>query len=340
MVSLSKIIRRMKFIDIGANLTDRMYHGEYNGSSKHPPDLSTVISRAKEAGVVKMMVTGGSLDESRLAIDLCRQYPGYLYATVGCHPTRCSEFETKYTFTGSVAGSDEGESEPSNTKEGGEGAATAYLTELQKLIRENRDVVVAVGECGLDAERTQFCPLETQVKYFSLQLSLAQDSGLPLFLHCRGAEAATLLREKLSLARDAWAHQGGVVHSFDGSSEERDAFLELGLHIGINGCSLKTEENLSVMKDIPSSRLLLETDCPWCEVRPSHAGYKHIKTWPQTKPVDKKKWVEGALVKGRNEPSNMRQVLEVVASVRGHQEQELADIVLSNTETLFFQKKS
>ena len=58
----------MKFIDIGANLTDTMYSGEYNGSSKHPPDLDAVLERAKNAGVVKMMVTGGNLEVRSLKL--------------------------------------------------------------------------------------------------------------------------------------------------------------------------------------------------------------------------------------------------------------------------------
>ena len=58
----------MKFIDIGANLTDTMYQGEYNGSSKHPPDLEAVLQRAKTAGVVKMMVTGGNLEVRSLKL--------------------------------------------------------------------------------------------------------------------------------------------------------------------------------------------------------------------------------------------------------------------------------
>ena len=67
---LIKSQRIMKFIDIGANLTDSMYSGQYNGSCKHPPDLESVLERAKVAGVEKMMVTGGNLEESKRAVEL------------------------------------------------------------------------------------------------------------------------------------------------------------------------------------------------------------------------------------------------------------------------------
>jgi TatD DNase family protein len=69
----------------------------------------------------------------------------------------------------------------------------------------------------------------------------------------------------------------------------------------INYSSLKSSENLDVVKQLPLERILLETDAPWCEVRPSHAGYSLIKSKPPVS-VKKEKWVETAMVKSRNEP--------------------------------------
>jgi len=296
----------MKFIDIGANLTDLMYSGEYNGSNKHKPDLQDVLARARENNVMKMMITGGNLEESRKAIELAKDNAD-LFATVGCHPTRCTEFKE-------------------NPEE--------YFSNLLQLIKDNRDQVVAVGEFGLDYDRTKFCDKETQLLYFEKQLSLCQQTGLPLFLHCRAAAddlINILQKNHSSLAA------GGVVHSFDGSASDRDRILALGFHIGINGCSLKTEDNLTVMKDIPNNKLMIETDCPWCEVKASHAGHKFVKSKFENYPaVDKKKWKEGATVKSRNEPHKIRQVLEIIAAVKEENIDNLAETIYNNTTDVFF----
>jgi len=51
-----------------------MFVGTYHNRKKHPPDLEAVISRAKAAGVEKILITGTSLDESRKALELAKQH--------------------------------------------------------------------------------------------------------------------------------------------------------------------------------------------------------------------------------------------------------------------------
>ncbi|KAJ1654400.1 hypothetical protein IWQ61_005666 [Dispira simplex] len=309
----------MKLIEIGVNLTDPVFRGVYRGKQAHPDDLDQVLERARKVGVHKMIVTGGSLSESREALELASRYDSLLYATVGCHPTRCLEFTQ------------------GNDPEG-------YYNQLLSLARshEYQGRVVAIGECGLDYDRIQFCPKKVQLEYFIKQLDLAETTGLPMFLHNRntGNDFIDIMRQHRHRIR------GGVVHSFTGSLEEALALVDLDLYIGINGCSLKTEENLRVVKAIPCHKLMIETDAPWCDIRPTHASFPYLKqarsssssnfVYHTFESKKKERFVPGSLVKGRNEPCNIQDVLLVMAAVRETSPTDLALTLYENTCRLFF----
>ncbi|KAL8767049.1 MAG: hypothetical protein Q9209_006343 [Squamulea sp. 1 TL-2023] len=310
-----------KSLHVGINLTDATYRGYYNHHStpSHPPDLPSVISRASSAGVRKFMVTGSDLDQSLQAIELAKQYPGQCYATVGVHPCSARSFD-KY-------------------KGGGE----ALLQELDRVTREGMEGgwVVAFGEIGVDFDRLGLAGKEVQEKWFQRQVEVAVKLQLPLFLHSRAAHNSFL-----SILRPHLANLPlrGLVHSFTGSLSEMQELIDLGFHIGVNGCSLKTEENLEVVKAVPLDRLQLETDGPWCEIRASHAGMTVLKgvqgresagegeTW---KKVKKEKWEEGAMVKGRNEPCEIGKVARVVAGVKGIGIEEVVDAAWRNSVGMF-----
>ncbi|KAG7384155.1 TatD DNase [Phytophthora pseudosyringae] len=311
----------LQMIDIGANLTDPVFTGLYRGKQKHESDLTAILARAKTFGVDKIIVTGGNLDESHKALQLAKGNEGdglpQLFSTVGVHPTRCSEFEAD--------GKD----------------PDAYFAELLAVCEQGKKEgrVVAIGECGLDYDRLEFCDKATQLKYFDKQFQLAEQTRLPLFLHNRntggdfyGNSFVPVLAEMISKNRSRFSN--GVVHSFTGEKDEMLKLVELGLYIGVNGCSLKTAENLECVKAIPLERLMIETDAPWCDIRATHAGHSHVTTsWPSKKA---EKYAPDCLVKGRNEPCTLIQVLEIISAIRGEAQQDVAARVLDNTEKVFF----
>ncbi|KAK5746470.1 hypothetical protein LTR17_000850 [Elasticomyces elasticus] len=283
----------LRYADIGINLSDPIFRGVHHGKRAHEDDLQHVVQRALEAGVRKMMVTGSDLQESKNAIKLAEDYPGMCYATVGVHPCSAKSFE-KYPD-----------------------GPDALMAELKKLALESRDSgkATAFGEIGLDYDRLQLCDKETQLVYFAKQLDLAIELHMPLFLHSRAAASdfERLLKERLDKLP-----KRGCVHSFTGSLEEMQAMVDIGFDIGINGCSMKTEENLAVVKEVPLERLQIETDGPWCDMRPSHASAQFTKDAPEVpKSVKKEKWSAEAMVKGRNEPCMIPKVAYAVAGIKG-----------------------
>ena len=203
-----------------------------------------------------------------------------------------------------------------------------------------------------------------------LKVAAALEPQLPLFLHSRAAHA-----DFVGLLKSAFGPQleklqkGGVVHSFTGTIEEAQELMDLGLYIGINGCSFKTAENCQVVRAISLDKMMIETDGPWCEVRPSHEGYKYLvekkapaqnggapeaKQQQQQQPqkskknqkkepdvperfktVKKEKWEEGAMVKGRNEPCSIERVAKIVAGIKGVSVEEVCEVTWRNTVKVF-----
>ena len=206
-------------IDIGANLT----HDAFD------KDRADVLQRAIDAGVRRQIVTGTTLEASRAALALARQYPQRLYATAGVHPHHAEELDT--------------------------GTLKAF-NEL--IIAEE---IVAVGECGLDYFRN-YAPHAAQQSAFEQQLALAVEVQKPLFLHQRDAFDAfiTLLKNQLDDI------PGGVAHCFTGTKDELRTCLDLGLYIGITGwiCDERRGHDLQeAVQYLPLDRLMLETDAPY-----------------------------------------------------------------------------
>lgn len=253
----------MQLIDIGVNLT-------------HPslaPEREALLARAIEVGVVQMVLTGTSLEDSEQALKLCQQLDDEqrLYCTAGVHPHEASQWDS----------------------------SSAKV--LRGLLAEDR--VRAVGECGLDFNR-DFSPRPLQEKAFEEQLALAVELQRPVFIHER--DAAERLLAILKDFRDQLP--AAVVHCFTGERRTLYSYLDLDLHVGITGwiCDERRGTHLQeLVRDIPSGRLMLESDAPYLLPR-------SLRPKPKS---------------GRNEPAYLTEVLACVALHRG----ESAELVAAHT---------
>ncbi len=242
-------------------------------------DRDDVMQRAADAGVTRMIVTGSSDDSNRRAAELVDANPGVLFSTAGVHPHHASD----------------------------------YTADSDALIRElaERDTVVAIGECGLDYFRN-FSPREDQLSAFRSQLSIAVDTGKPVFLHQRDAhddfvETLEPMLPKLSRA---------VAHCFTGEHESLREYLGMGLYIGVTGwiCDERRGQHLYDIADVvPDDRLMIETDAPYLLPRT-------LEPKPKTR---------------RNEPAWLPEVLRVLAEARGQSVEHVAKITTENAERFF-----
>jgi TatD DNase family protein len=177
------------------------------------------------------------------------------------------------------------------------------LSDLEELAQKER--VAAIGEIGLDYYR-DLSPRDVQRRAFKEQIALAQKLNLPVIVHNRDSTD-----DLLAALRELSSSYRGVIHSFLGSTSEADAFLSLGLHLGIGGpiTFTKNDDLLEAVRYIPLEQILLETDCPYLTPVP-HRGK-------------------------RNEPAYVRFVAETVARIRGISLQDVEQTTSDNARQVF-----
>ncbi|MEH2922725.1 3'-5' ssDNA/RNA exonuclease TatD [Samsonia erythrinae] len=205
--------------DIGVNLT----------SAQFEKDRDQVITRARQADVSGLLITGTNVQESRQAMMLAQAHPDYCWATAGVHPHDASQWND---------------------------SVSEQIHQMARAVS-----VVAVGECGLDFNRN-FSTREEQERAFSAQLAIAAELSMPVFLHCREAH------QRFMALLAPWLNQlpAAVVHCFTGNRQELDECLAAGLTIGITGWVCDERRGLelrALLPHIPVERLLVETDAPY-----------------------------------------------------------------------------
>lgn len=121
--------------------------------------------------------------------------------------------------------------------------------------------VVAIGEMGLDFYKAD--DQSQQEKIFEAQLEIAHHLNKPVIIHCRDAAAPMLRILKQFCNRTGSV--SGVMHCWGGTPEETQWFLDLGFYISFSGIvTFKNAQSVHASaRQVPSDRLLIETDCPF-----------------------------------------------------------------------------
>lgn len=238
-------------------------------------DLDDVLARAKAHGIRSIISIGIDEKSSCAAVELAKKYP-MIKASVGIHPHDVAQIHN------------------------------ATYTDLQQLVAENRDHIVAFGEIGLDYAKN-YSAKDIQRHAFKEQLALAKELALPVIIHDRDAHEDCL---ELLQAAAPFPH-GGVMHCFSGDTHFAEKILALGFFISIPGVvTFKNGTELQkTASQIPLESMLIETDGPFLAPVPWRGK--------------------------RNEPSYLPYVAEKIAELKGVSIESVAKQTSLNTQRLF-----
>ena len=192
------------------------------------PDLSLVISNAKNAQVTRFINNGTNLENNQEILELINKEPN-MYGAIGIHP----------------------EALPNYTE--------AHLKFIEKNLTNNK--VIAIGEIGLDYHYSKEFK-EEQLKLFNAQLKLAEKYNLPVIVHSRDATEDTINTLKKYHIRGV-IHS--FIGSLETANIYLKMGFLLGINgvITFKNANLK-----DVIKKIPLTSIVLETDSPYLTPEP------------------------------------------------------------------------
>jgi TatD DNase family protein len=191
--------------------------------------VACIVEKAEQQGVSRLINVGTTINETRNSILLAQRYKN-VFATVGIHPCDATSSWRK------------------------------DLSEIRKMLDAHRDIVVGVGETGLDFYHKPY-DANTQTSLFEAHIELALEYDLPLVVHVRDAGD-----EALKVLERYKAETRGVVHCFSLGLDAAQEVASWGnWHIGIDGPVTypKNDWLREVVAVMPLDFLLLETDAPF-----------------------------------------------------------------------------
>lgn len=214
-------------------LIDSHCHLNYKGLIEHQAE---VLARARARGVETMLNIATRESEWDDVLDTAVREPD-VWATVGIHPHEADEHP--------------------------------HVDTAKLVARAAHPRVVGIGETGLDYYYDHSDRARQQASFRS-HIAASRDTGLPLVVHTRDAEADTLAIMRDEMDRGAY---GGVIHCFTASGAFADAAMDLGFYISISGIvTFRSAKDLQeTAARLPLDRLLIETDSPFLAPVP-HRG--------------------------------------------------------------------
>jgi len=216
-------------------LIDSHCHLEYEGLVE---DRQGVLARAREAGVGGFLNISTRESEWEQVVGTAERESD-VWASVGIHPHEADAHED--------------------------------LGRDVLLAATEHARVIAIGETGLDYYYDNSARA-TQRDLFRMHIGVARETGLPLIIHTRDAEADTLAILEEEMGKGAFP---ALIHCFTASAEFGRKVLDLGMTISLSGIvTFKNAKELQdVARDVPADRLLVETDSPFLAPVP-HRGRK------------------------------------------------------------------